>query len=219
MAASAALFIWAVVMLIIILVQGDINNRLVSILGAFALLTVPYILELVFRFRFSDFIITFYITYVFFASILGNVMYFYATYPGYDKVMHSLFGYVGCMVGLFALCKLEKNNDLHPVTVAIMCFAVSMALGALWEIAEFFGDNVLGQIAQVPIYLEDGTKITPVTDTMLDIICNFGGALIFVTHYIIHRCTKKNLLMGSIINDFKGISAKSAGEDSEAATE
>lgn len=220
MIVSACLFVAAFVMLLVITIGEDPNNRLVSVLGAMVLLSLPYLLELIFRFRLSDFILTFYIVYIFFASILGNVVYLYILAPGYDKVMHTLFGYVGCLGGLFALCKLEKNKEISIVTVCIMCFAVSMALGAMWEICEFIGDTFMGQTGQgQPIEAVSGELFTDITDSMLDLICNLGGAIAFVIHYIIHRQTERNLVMGSIIKDFKGAgkTREPAASNSEAA--
>ena len=48
----------------------------------------------------------------------------------------------------------------------------------------------------------DGNYYRPVTDTMYDVICNTGGAIVFLIHYVVHVCTKKSLLLGAMKKDF-----------------
>ena len=61
----------------------------------------------------------------------------------------------------------------------------------------------LGQTAQgAPQLTESGKYVVDITDTMLDIISNLGGAVLFLAHYIAHKVSKKSLLMGAIVKDF-----------------
>lgn len=197
---------------------NDPNNRLLVSLGVAGLFVLPMLLEVVFRLRLSGFIFIFYNVYVFFAAFLGAVIYVYGMFEYYDKIIHLLFGYVGGIVGLLLLCKLGNYDHYSAVFVCVMCYFISMGLGASWEIFEFFGDNFLNQTSQgFPVQTATGEWVTTVTDTMLDIIANFIGAIIFIVHYIIHRNTKKNLLLGYIIKDFNtaGSRGQVAGIDCE----
>ena len=197
-------------MLIYILVTGnDPHKRLIVDIFVPLLFLLPFAGEWIFRRKLSDFTLTFYFGYVFAAALLGNVLMLYNVTAWYDKVAHFLFGYVGCTAGLFILCKLADEKALRPALVALFCFAVSMMCGAIWEIYEFSVDNLLGQTAQgFPVTAADGRQVTDVTDTMLDLICNLGGAIVFTAHYAAHKLSGKNLLMGSIVRDFSRKSEK-----------
>ena len=75
----------------------DPHNRKLTYAMCSLLMLAPPLIELVFRVKFSDFLLTFYLVYVIFAGILGAGFAFYQTVPYFDKVAHSLFGYVGCI--------------------------------------------------------------------------------------------------------------------------
>ena len=83
-----------------------------------------------------------------------------------------------------------------------------MTCEAVWEVFEFFNDNVLGGSAQGPLItgglLPDGTSVDYryVNDTMWDIVMNIIGASVFSLHFLLHRLTKKDLLLGTAIKDF-----------------
>ncbi len=50
---------------------------------------------------------------------------------------------------------------------------------------------------------------------MYDVICNTGGAIVFLIHYVIHVCTKKSLLLGAMKKDFS--KGKKTEKDAEPA--
>ena len=196
--------IFLIVRLIIVLVIGeDPDNRLFSYFAVSLLFLLPYAYELIFRRRISTFVLLFYVLYVFVSGALGNCLGFYGRFLGFDKVMHSLFGYVGCIIGLLAVCKMADYHSLSPTFVSFVCFAVSLACGAVWEIIEFSGDTLLGQSAQgFLVQTTDGALVRALLDTMLDLISNFIGALVFVIHYLFHRLIERNLIIGSMVQDF-----------------
>lgn len=206
--ASAILTIANVIFLLYFLIsKNDPDARLVSCIGACFLSVLPILLEIISKkikvLRLSNFALIFYLIYIFFASFLGNVIFLYKHMPHYDKLMHSAFGYVGCVIGLLIICKTEKYNNLSPVFVCIVCFLISMALGGIWEMFEFIGDNFMGQTAQgAKIISADGKTFVDVSDSMLDIICNFVGASVFAVNFIIEKATRKNVLINRITADF-----------------
>lgn len=53
------------------------------------------------------------------------------------------------------------------------------------------------------IPIDSGTVVRTINDTMEDIIMNTIGALVFSVHLMVHRLTKKNLLLGSAIDNFE----------------
>lgn len=189
--------------LYIVITGNDPHNRMLNTL----LLTLMYLLppaaHLLFGKKISDFVLVFYSAFLTVASLLGQVLRFNHYFPWYDKFCHFAFGYVGALAGLFVLCKMADYKSLRPSLVVILTFSISMMCGACWEIMEYLSSQFLGQTAQgVPQETADGKMIVDITDTMLDIIANFGGAVLFAVHYILHRATKRSLLLGAIERDF-----------------
>lgn len=185
-------------------IMPDPHNRMFTYAMTSLLMLAPYIIEMAFGVKFSDFILTFFVVYAFLAAVLGAAFALYQTVPYFDKAIHALFGYVGCVVGLLVVCKLSDYDKLTPFFVATVCFAVSLACGAVWEILEFSADIFFGQTAQgKPVDLAGGGTGVLRDDTMLDIVCNFCGAVVFIIHYVIHVMSRRNLVMGSIIRDLK----------------
>ena len=64
-----------------------------------------------------------------------------------------------------------------------------------------------------------GALVVDITDTMLDIISNLGGALLFLAHYALHKATKRSLLLGAVIKDFCADPAGDMREREETAAE
>lgn len=202
--AAAACFSFSYFLYIVISGNDPYNKLMTSLL-----LTVMYLLpfgaHLLFKDKVSDFVITFYTAFLTVASLLGQLLRFNHHFPWYDKFCHFSFGYVGALAGLFILCKLADYEKLRPSLVFIVTFSVSMMCAACWEIMEYLSSMFLGQTAQgAPVETVNGEKVVDITDTMLDIISNFGGAVLFLLHYALHKLTKRSLLLGAIVKDFCG---------------
>lgn len=160
------------------------NDRLLNYLTISILFMAIYILERIFKIHLSDLIHTIYFLFIFFYAYLGFIINFYGVFPHYDKIMHSGFGYIGSLFGLFIICQLTKIDKLNNTFILIFIFAISLMCGALWEIFEFLTDNVLKTNMQGPILNTiDGLKIRDVKDSMYDLICNLIGAIVFIVHY------------------------------------
>ncbi len=183
--------------------RGTLADRFAVLVANTLLWLLPFILRPIFREKISESVYAVFAVFTFFASLLGSVLGFYSKIAWYDLLMHTLFGYLGGIIGLFFTCKLSDINKLKPAFVMLVCFAVSMMFAALWEIFEFSGDVLLGNTAQgAHVTLPDGSVVTPVRDTMEDMICNLLGAIVFVLHYLAHILTKKSLLIGFMKDDF-----------------
>ena len=121
---------------------------------------------------------------------------------------------------------------LLVILAALLMLLCSLGTACAWEIMEFAVDVLAGQESQghvppeVLAQLEakgitgvaaawEGMKYVSVLDTDLDMLCHFGGSLLFCAHYVVHALTGKNLLMGSLIKDISGaemnVSARRAG--------
>lgn len=190
---------WAVYRLAL---NGFSDIRFLSSIGLAAVAVLPFVAERIFKIIISNFIILAFLVFLFFAGFLGSGLGLYYTWSFfyYDKIVHGFFGYLAAVAALYLICKLSDYSKSKAVFVALFCFSVSLCCAAVWEIWEFSCDRIVGSTAQggIPV----GEQYASVADTMGDIITNFVGAILFLIHFILHRTTKKNLLIGSMVQDF-----------------
>ena len=191
------------ILLYFFITKNDPYNRTMSALSSCALFLAPFILELIFRRKFSNAILCVYIFHVTISCFVGSLLSVYYTFLVYDKIVHCIFGYVGCIIGLFFVCKLSNVYELKPAFVMLIVFSVSLMFGAVWELFEYISDNLFNQTMQgVPVETINGDYVVSIQDTIMDLFCNFGGAIVFVLHYLLSTLTKKDLLIKSMTNDF-----------------
>lgn len=202
-AASAVMFVTMIALTVINALNPFLTTNLAVMIANILLWLVPFVFKPLFKSAISDGIYLFFVIYTFVASFLGSVLNFYDRIWWFDLAVHSLFGYVGCVIGLFFVCKLSDVHKAKAVYVVFVCVATSLAIALLWEIFEFAGDVLVGNYAQgAPILGADGKEYITVNDTMEDVICNTCGAIVFMLHYIVHTLTKKPLFMDALKNDF-----------------
>lgn len=202
-AASAILFVAMIVVIVRRFADGTMENRFPVLAGNALLWLVPFAGRALFRDKIGDAMWAIFVIFAFLASFLGSVEGLYGSVWWYDLAMHTAFGYLGCFVGLFFACKLADIRRLRPFFIVLFCFAVSLMFGALWEIFEFTGDQLLGNAAQ-GAHIPDGNGgwFIDVRDTMEDIICNTAGALAFAVHYAAHALSGRSLLLEGAKRDF-----------------
>lgn len=199
---SLGFFILGLILFIRVCITGDDPNaRLFSYLGNGIIFGALILLAIIAKKKLNDTVLLILLIYLFFACVCGNMFYFYRLFPGYDKIMHSIFGYIGCIIGFYIVCGLSDYEKSRPLFVGIVCFAVSMACGAMWEIFEFSADVFLGQTSQGFPLIINGDNVVDVTDTMLDLVCNFGGACLFLLQFFLHKKSGKNLLIKSMADN------------------
>lgn len=200
---SAALFIAMAVIAVRQGMAGWPEEGPAVVLGNAVLWLVPFVLGPLLRRYIGDSLWLLFVVFAFFASFLGTIMRFYENIWWYDLAMHTVFGYIGCLIGLFFACKLADIYALRPLFVALFCFCVSLMFAAMWEVFEFTGDLLLGNNAQGdPVQTVTGEQFIPVNDTMEDIICNLTGAVLFLLHYGLHRLSRRSLGFCMFIKDF-----------------
>lgn len=220
-AAMAAVMVFLTVYRSIHAVPGE---NLAVMIGNILLWLVPFASKWLFREKISDGIYFFFAVYAFFASFLGSVMSFYGKFWWFDIVIHTIFGYVACVIGLFAVCKLCDIRQLSAPFALLICVAVSLALAVFWEIFEFASDSILQNAAGgihaaqgKPVLGENGEYFIPVNDTMADMICHTCGAGVFAVHYALHTLTKKSLFIGALKKDFSSGGSAETAEPAETA--
>lgn len=119
------------------------------------------------------------------ASFLGSALGFYRHIPWWDLLMHGFFGFVAAAV-LYILLLRQNGRSLGMATLLTVVFLSVMGLAALWEGFEYAADLILGGDAQrVLEALETG--ISPIKDTMTDILITIAGVGVFYSGLLIDR--------------------------------
>ena len=184
-------------------VNGDPNKRIWAgaIMIVYAL--VPYLFELIFRTRVPNVLFLGIEVYISIAGVWGSLFQGYNTIPMLDIIVHTLMGYLVAMVGIFIISRITNYKKINPVAVILFCFFFSLGVELIWEIAEWCTDLVIGQSAQgVKVVIDSyGNLVPAVTDTMIDLLCNFSGALLFMGHYLIGKYSKYSFGIKTIENE------------------
>lgn len=111
------------------------------------------------------------------ACDLGSAMQFYWRFPHWDLLMHGYFGFLAG-VTLYVMLLRWNGAALRRGGFLTLIFLGTMGGAALWEIFEYGCDFLLGGDAQrVQEALALG--VSPVKDTMTDIIIAMAGLIVF----------------------------------------
>lgn len=169
----------------------DPNNRLLTSIGMAIVMVLPLLLELIFKRRLTNMLFLFYQIYALIAGLIGSVLNVYYLVSWYDIFVHCLAGYIFALAGIFVVSRVQDYKKLNKWLVLLFAFCFTMTCELVWELGEWFSDLFLNQTAQgIPI---EGQTAPLVTDTMLDIFCNFCGGLVFAVQFIIGKTTKCSL--------------------------
>lgn len=215
----AAISVTSVAMLIYYRIIGDPYNRTANCVNTALAVWIPFVVERLLRHRFSFFQHLVYVFIMITSCLIGSVFYVFELWGPYDKIAHATSGYLLMIyiLGIFAYF-IKDFRKINGFVLIMMMFAFSLGTACAWEVIEFLFDWLLGQNGQgyVPeeihkLIAEQGytgiranwekLKYVGVLDTDTDMACHTLGSLIFSIHFLIHRITKRNILMGSIIDD------------------
>lgn len=134
---------------------------------------IPSIIERRFQLDIPDEFEIVLIVFIYAALFLGEMNQFYFRFWWWDNMLHSfsglIFGNIGFLVVSYLNSSSKMNIQLSPIFVAIFSFCFAVSIGAIWEIYEFTMDKLFGFIMQR----------NSLDDTMMDIILDTVGALIF----------------------------------------
>ena len=134
---------------------------------------VPYILNLInIKFDFTTLIA--YLVFIFLATMVGTVWNVYKILLWYDTLIHLFSGVLIGFIG-YSLFTENSKAKLEYFWLFVFIVAFTMLCGGIWEIYEFTGDSLLGTNMQV---YEGFVGQDALVDTMIDLICDFGGSLI-----------------------------------------
>ena len=140
-------------------------------------------------------------------------------YPLYDKVAHLISGSTMALLGFTLVLLMDRYTSMNfnRLMIVFMIVMMTMAFGAFWEIVEFLVDIFLG-----------GDMQHGNTDTMLDLIFVFFGAIIIavIGNFYLRKFPKRmvqeifagNLRFREINNNTPPDTQKNAlkGHDSQA---
>lgn len=165
LAVNTLLNIAVIVILVRSLMLSHFKEAFICLM-TLCLFSVPSIVKRTFNVKLPETLEIIVLFFIFCAEILGELGNYYMSFPHWDIMLHSTWGFLCAALG-FSLVDIINQNDkikfnLSPIFVAVVAFCFSMTVGVLWEFFEFFADLFLGTDMQ------KDTIIHAVTSTMLD---------------------------------------------------
>lgn len=113
------------------------------------------------------------ILFIYGALFLGEMRQFYERFWWWDKMLHGFSGLILGNAGFLIVSFLNRSTkttvQLSAVFVSFFSFCFAVAMGAVWEIYEYFMDQVFG------FNMQRGS----LDDTMTDLILDTVGAALF----------------------------------------
>ena len=180
---------------------NNTNNRQYASLGVIGFSLFPFVFELATKRILPNTMYLFVNIYIIFAGVLGSALSFYTNFSWFDIVIHSFMGYFAGAVGLFVLCASKDEKKMNVWTIALFCLSFSLFVEGVWELFEFAVDLAFPTMEMQGVNFE-GQAFPLVTDTMVDIFCNFCGAIVFALHFLLAKLLYKNLGIESMRREF-----------------
>ena len=144
--------------------------------GGLFLLPLPQLIFRILRLKPVQQIYAAVYVFLFLSYTCGLVMGFYGKFVYYDKGVHFFSGIVFSFFALIFFYYLKPKKEIAANDFRLasaFSFAISIAIAALWEIAEYFYAFISGLDPQ-------NVLATGVDDTMIDMIVCTAGALLFL---------------------------------------
>lgn len=140
-------------------------------------ITLPYILEKLFKIKIDSSTKTIYIIFIFMSHFLGVVCDFYGKIAWFDKFTHWLSGILTAYISILLLKYLKVYNKKSKVFNILFIIAFTLMIASLWEMFEF--------TSSICFHLDpQRVKETGVTDTMMDMIVAFLGSILYSIYYL-----------------------------------
>lgn len=160
------------------------------------LISLPKFIEKWSNIAIPDVLEAYTIIFLYATLFLGELKNYYATYWWWDILLHTssalAFGIIGFII-LYVLYKSEKVKT-SPKTIAMFSFAFALAMGALWEIAEFGIDTAFHTTR-----MQGGS----LTDTMGDLIVDSLGALFSAVMGYLYLKREAGIVVEPMMKEFK----------------
>ncbi len=169
-------------------VQGNWDALLLSI-ASIALFLAPFYLEKQFKIYLPTFFCLLMSAFLYATIILGQVQHYYQKYWWWDIMLHSGSGIAFGLVGLVVILLLFRKGKIaaNSFVLCLFAFCFALAVGLLWEVFEFSGDQIFHTNMQ--------QTQTGVVDTMKDEIMDTIGALVgsAIGYFYLRKDTKSPL--------------------------
>lgn len=161
-------------------IVNELDKGIVIILkdlSIFITILLPYIIQKVFKIKLKEGFITTWIIFIFMAHYMGVIKEYYNVWLLYDKVTHTMSGFLTAYIALLIL-ENKKSKDILFNILFIISFTWLCA--GMWEVFEFVCNILFGGDAQ-------RVAETGVDDTMLDMIVAFLGSVVFSIYYYLRE--------------------------------
>lgn len=133
------------------------------------------------------------ILFIYGALFLGEMRQFYERFWWWDKMLHGFSGLILGNAGFLIVSFLNRSTkttvQLSAVFVSFFSFCFAVAMGAVWEIYEYFMDQVFG------FNMQRGS----LDDTMTDLILDTVGAALFAVLGYFRQIGKINFIGNYLI--------------------
>ncbi len=114
----------------------------------------------------------------------GTAMGLYTLLSWWDLMIHGFFGFLGCAFFYYLYFRFEKQppKPLHYIVFVLL----TISLAGIWEMYEFLADLLLHSDMQC---VEDALMqgISPLTDTITDMMIAVAGAVLFYAVLLIKK--------------------------------
>lgn len=164
------------IVLSFITIIGELDKGIVVILKDSSIvltLLFPYILRKVFKIQVNDSLVFVWVVFIFLAHYMGVICELYFKWYFFDKVTHTFSGVLSAFVATMILSNVKVKSIAFRI---LFILSFTFLCAGLWEVFEFTCNLLFGGDAQ-------RVALTGVTDTMLDMIVAFVGALFVSLFY------------------------------------
>ena len=172
---------------------------------------LPLFFKILTKTRFDLWVVVVFEIYITLAFLVGSLWSVYKLVFWYDKVVHVLFGTMAAFFAYYLFFKSSKR-EFPIVLMAFFVLAFAMLCGSVWEIFEFASDGIVGIDLQVTQGLVGRQAVE---NTMFDLICDFGGALLSCIFVVVTENLNKKKMPENNFEEKIENNAKNAENDAK----
>ncbi len=160
-----------IVLLVVKVVMNDFQF-IHYLLTTFLFTFYDKILQKYLHFRFGSFVSSLLLIFIFLSQVLGRTFEFYTTVFFWDILLHTIAGVLFYFMGKELILHFNQQ-PLKEVVLILACVSFALAIGVIWEIAEFTYDWLFIKNTQEARGL---IGMEAIIDTMSDLIVLTVGA-------------------------------------------
>lgn len=127
-----------IVLLVVKVVMNDFQF-IHYLLTTFLFTFYDKILQKYLHFRFGSFVSSLLLIFIFLSQVLGRTFEFYTTVFFWDILLHTIAGVLFYFMGKELILHFNQQ-PLKEVVLILACVSFALAIGVIWEIAEFTYD-------------------------------------------------------------------------------